>query len=75
LPVLQRMIEDHLVESDSTGHFRLIQHQDKKSNQKRWISPHLRRILEQSGREFDGVDLEDEVGSADLTASAGQSPS
>jgi hypothetical protein len=73
LPVLQRMIEDHLVESDTTGHFRLIQRRDKKSDQQRWISPHIRRILEQSGRDFEGVDLEGEVGSADVTASAGQS--
>ncbi len=74
LPVLQRMIEDRLLEADSTGHFRLIQHHDKKNNQKRWLSPEMKRILEESGKAFEGVDLEEEVGAAELTVSAKEAP-
>ena len=68
LPVLQRLIETGLVESDSTGHYRLVQRQEKKRDKKRWISPHIQRILEQSGRDFSEVDLETEVESAEWAA-------
>ena len=68
LPVLQRLIETGLVESDSTGHYRLVQPQEKKRDKKRWISPHIQRILEQSGRDFTEVDLETEVESAESAA-------
>jgi hypothetical protein len=73
LPVLQRLIETGLVESDSTGHYRLVQRHDKNENKKRWISPQIQRILEQSGKDFSGVDLENEVESADWAAGTGQS--
>jgi hypothetical protein len=73
MPVLQRMIESKLVEADTTGHFRLVQHHDRKNNKKRWISPEIKRILEQSGRELNAVDLESEVELADRTASIGRS--
>ena len=73
LPVLQRLIETGLVESDSTGHFRLIQRHETTQSKKRWVSPQIQRILEQSGKDFSGVDLENEVESADWAAGTGQS--
>jgi hypothetical protein len=72
-PVLQRMIESHLVERDSTGHFRLLQQEDKKDQKKRWISPAIKAILRQSGRDFGVFDLDKEVDPPDWTASPGQS--
>jgi hypothetical protein len=59
VPVLQRMLEQNLVESDTTGHFRLIPEKQKK-DKKWWLSPEHKKILEQSGK-FDGVvDIPDE---------------
>ena len=68
LPVLQRMIEEKLVEADATGHFRLIERDKKRDARKRWMSPQMQRILEQSGRTFDLVDLGTEAAPANCAA-------
>jgi hypothetical protein len=67
LPVLQRMLENYLVESDSTGHFRLLRHApcDPKNKKRLWISPAIRKILQQSGRSFGVLDLDKEIDPAD----------
>ena len=54
VPVLSRLVEQGIVESDSTGHYRL-KRSEKKKRAKRWIAPHIQKILEQSGRSFDEV--------------------
>ena len=54
-PVLSRMVEKGLIESDSTGHYRLKMRTEKEKAKSRWVSPQIRRILEKSGKEFDGV--------------------
>ena len=65
-PVLAKLVEKAIIESDATGHYRLkTRAQDPKAT--RWVSPEIRKILEKSGKEFDGVyevDKDDE----DLTA-------
>ena len=53
-PVLSRLAEKGLIESDSTGHYRLIP-RAKKDKKKRWVSPHIQKILEKSGKKFEGV--------------------
>jgi len=53
-PVLARMVERSIIESDATAHYRLIKKPDKKGPRK-WVSPQIRRILEQSGKEFGEV--------------------
>ena len=62
-PVLSKLVEKGLVESDSTGHYRLkSREQDRKGS--RWVSPQIRKILEKSGKEFDGVfevDKDDDI--------------
>lgn len=61
VPVLARLVERRLVESDSTGHYRLPP--VPKKEQKKWLSPQVRKALEASGKNFDGVfevDKEDE---------------
>jgi len=75
LPVLQRMLENHLVESDSTGHFRLMKHapSDPKNKKKLWLSPAIKKILQQSGRNFAVIDLDKELDPADWSASTGPS--
>ena len=71
-PVLQRMLECHLVETDSTGHFRLAERalQNKKRWNRLWLSPAIKNILRQSGRDFPVIDLDQEVDSVDLTANS-----
>jgi hypothetical protein len=57
-PVLIRLVEKQLIESDAGGHYRLTA-KEKKSKQKRWLSPELKKILEQAGKDFaEGVDVD-----------------
>ena len=52
VPVLARLVQQGLVESDSTGQFRL---KGKKQKAKRCTSPHIRHILEKSSKDFSEV--------------------
>jgi DNA-binding PadR family transcriptional regulator len=56
-PVLSRLVEKGLVESDSTGHYRL-RREEKKERKKKWVSPHIRKILEKSGKNYDAITLD-----------------
>ena len=53
-PVLSRLIEKGSIESDSTGHYRLKE-RPKREKPTHWVSPQIRKILEGSGKDFDGV--------------------
>src|SRR5512136_283839 len=53
-PVLNRLVEKGIVESDSTGHYRL-KPVSKKTRAQRYLSPQVKRILEASGKNFYGV--------------------
>lgn len=58
--VLARLVEKGIVESDSTGHYRLKM-RPKREKQSKWMSPEIRKILEKSGKDFQGVfNVEDE---------------
>jgi hypothetical protein len=60
-PVLWRMIERGILESDSEGAYRLKPMPQKETNGKRWASPHIAQILKASGKEFGNViTVEDE---------------
>src|SRR6267378_4337472 len=50
VPLLSRMVETGILESDATGHFRL-RPRDKKKEKKRFVSPQIKKILEQSGKD------------------------
>jgi len=55
---LARLQDKNLVESDTNGHYKLKAYEPKKKARK-WISPHLKKILEQSGKTYDtGVELD-----------------
>jgi hypothetical protein len=57
VPVLMRLVEKHVLESDSTGHYRLLPEENRRKRAK-WVSPQIRKILERSGKDFGGtVDL------------------
>ncbi len=56
---LPRMVEKGAVETDSLGHYRLKDEEEEtkpKKKNKRWVAPHIERILKQSGKKFDGID-------------------
>ena len=56
---LMRLVEKGILESDASGHFRLIP-DEKKKQPKRWISPEIQKLLEESGKDFEGViEIED----------------
>jgi hypothetical protein len=57
--VLLRLIEKGFVESDSTGHYRLRKRPEKKPP-KHWMSPQVRRILEQSGKFNEALKIDEE---------------
>ena len=54
-PVLTRLLEEDLIETDSLGHYRAKNVEQRGKKRSRWISPQIARILRNSGKEFDGV--------------------
>jgi hypothetical protein len=71
VPVLQRLLEDRVIEADDTGHFRLMKHGENDSRNKKrvWLAPAFRTILQQSGRNFGTIDLDKEPETKDQMAS------
>jgi|ERR1041384_8253959 DNA-binding PadR family transcriptional regulator len=60
VPALNRLVEKGLIEVDTTGHYRL-RPRTKNDKKKRWASPEMRKILEASGKNFDGAfEIEDD---------------
>src|SRR5262249_11703925 len=57
--VLIRMAERGILETDTSGHFRL-KPKEKAGRHKRWVSPQIRKILKESGKKFEGITDEDE---------------
>jgi hypothetical protein len=62
-PVLTRMVERGILEMDGAGHYRIKPFDEKLGKRKkRWVSPHIAKILRESGRDFtDIVMTEDEL--------------
>lgn len=59
-PALTRLVEKGIVESDSTGHYRLPRMKEDRKPRK-WVSPQIKTILERSGKDFgQTIELEDE---------------
>ena|SRR6267378_3527076 len=54
---LNRLMEKAVIESDATGHYRLKAFEPRKKP-KKWISPHLKKILDQSGKTYEIVELD-----------------
>jgi len=72
VPILQRMVEDRIVESDDNGRFRLVQQASTDSGNKRklWLSPAIKTIFKESKRDFGLLDLDKEPETAEQLASA-----
>jgi len=58
-PVLSRMVERGILETDPAGHFR-IRPMGKKAEKKRWVSPQIQRILQESGKEFTDISVNED---------------
>jgi hypothetical protein len=59
-PVLIKLLEKKVIETDSTHHYRLIIKADK-NKKKKWVSPQVQRILEKSGKNFTHVIEEEDL--------------
>jgi len=72
VPVLQRMVEAGIIESDGCGHFRLMKQASADSSKQRklWVSPAIKSIFKASGRDFGLFDLDKEKETAEQLASA-----
>jgi hypothetical protein len=70
LPILRRMLESRVVETDIDGRFRLTRQTAAAAEPKKktWISPALQRILEESGKNFGVFDLDQEMDPTDVGA-------
>jgi hypothetical protein len=58
---LTQLVEKKVIESDSTGHYRLIVPEDRKNSKKKWVSPQMQRILEKSGKDFTHIIPDDDL--------------
>jgi hypothetical protein len=52
-PILLILVEKGILESDAAGYYRLRPREEKKP--KKWVSPHIKAILEKSGKDFSEV--------------------
>jgi hypothetical protein len=52
-PLLLRLVEQGILESDASGYYRLRKKEKKKPQ--KWVSPHIRAILEKSGKNFEEI--------------------
>src|SRR5690349_11673037 len=59
-PVLARMAEKGIVETDPAGHYRLKPMDKKSRKAKHWVSPQIARILKESGKDFNDVVMADD---------------
>ena len=57
-PVLLRMVERGILDSDGNGHYRLKPPKQKNQMQ-RWVAPEIANALRKSGRQFDQVIMSD----------------
>jgi hypothetical protein len=59
-PVLLRLVEKGILESDAAGYYRLRPKKTKKPQ--KWIAPHIKAILEKSEKNFGDILEADEHG-------------
>ena len=59
-PFLAQLVTKKVLESDATGHYRLVIKEDRK-DKKKWVSPQMQRILEKSGKDFTHVIPEEDA--------------
>ncbi len=52
VPVLQRLIEEGLIEKDAAGHYRLKPPATDRRKPRKWVSPQMAKILRSGGASF-----------------------
>lgn len=52
VPVIARLLEQRIIESDSMAHYRLVPEAKREQRRKRWLSPEIKKLLEQTGKDF-----------------------
>jgi len=58
VPVLARLVDTGVLESDSTAHFRLLP-EGKHRKTEKWVSPEIKKMLEAAGKEFsEGAEID-----------------
>jgi hypothetical protein len=60
-PVLVRMLEKGIVETDPAGHYRLKPMAPKGRKAKRWVSPQVAKILKESGKDFQEITMDEDA--------------
>ena len=58
-PFIAQLLEQKVIETDSAHNYRLVVKEDKKP--KKWVSPQMKRILEQSGKDFTHIISDEEL--------------
>lgn len=58
-PILMRMVEKGILDTDTSGYFRLKPIPKREKN-RRWVSPQIARILNNSGKDYSDVIIVDE---------------
>ena len=51
-PVLHRMLERGIIQTDHHGHYRLKPQPKQATGTRRWVSPQIAKILKDSGKNF-----------------------
>jgi hypothetical protein len=59
-PVLLRMVEHGILESNATGHFR-IKRFPRNNKNKQWVSPDIAKILEEKGVKIEEAGADSDV--------------
>ncbi|MCU0772025.1 MAG: hypothetical protein MUE94_09710 [Verrucomicrobia bacterium] len=52
VPILNRLVDKGVVETDAQGHFRLKKADPLDARKRTWLSPQVKRILERSAKDF-----------------------
>ena len=55
VPVLIRLKDQTIVEMNASGQYRLSGELEKEKKKKKWIAPHIQKILDESGKDFSEV--------------------
>lgn len=56
---LNRLVEQGIVEVNPAGAYRLVRKQGADPKHKKWVSPHMKQLLEKSGKDFKHLINED----------------
>jgi len=67
MPILRRMVESKIIETDCAGRFRLTPQfaPGSTSKKQRWISPAVQRILAESGKNFGVFEVDKDLSPED----------